>query len=119
MTTKVLVLDIHAEIYRDRLQAEFPALQFMLAHNIAEVPEDVSDVDVLLTFGIEVKDFLFARAARLKWIQSLATVLYMMMAVSRDVTRRVEDNQSHVWGRRFWSILCGKTALIAGVGIVG
>ena len=122
----------------------------MLAHKLSGVPEDLSDVDVLLSFGIEVQDYLFARMPRLKWIQSLATgvdhflrcpslkpdvlitsgrgihgpamretVLYMMMAISRDVTRRVEDNKAHVWGRQFWSILCGKTAMIAGVGIVG
>ena len=30
--TKVLIVDIHAEIYRDRLRAEFPALQFALFH---------------------------------------------------------------------------------------
>jgi phosphoglycerate dehydrogenase-like enzyme len=148
--TKILIVDIHAEMYRDRLQAEFPALQFALAHDLAEVPEDLSDVDVLIAFGIIVEDHIFRRATQLKWIQSLATgvdhflrcpslkpdviitsghgihgpamretVVYQMMAISRDVLRRVEDNKLHVWGRRFWSILQGKTAVIAGIGVVG
>jgi D-2-hydroxyacid dehydrogenase (NADP+) len=71
--TKVLVLDPHAEIYRDRLQAEFPALQFVLAHNASELPGDVSDIDVLISFGIELKDEFYRRAAQLKWVQCLAT----------------------------------------------
>jgi D-2-hydroxyacid dehydrogenase (NADP+) len=71
--TKVLVLDPHAEIYRDRLQAEFPTLQFVLAHNAAELPADLSDIDVLISFAIELKDEFYRRAARLKWVHCLAT----------------------------------------------
>jgi D-2-hydroxyacid dehydrogenase (NADP+) len=71
--TKVLVLDPHAEIYRDRLQAEFPTLQFVLAHNAAELPADLTDIDVLISFAIELKDEFYRRAARLKWVQCLAT----------------------------------------------
>jgi D-2-hydroxyacid dehydrogenase (NADP+) len=70
---KVLVLDPHAEIYRDRLLAEFPALQFALAHNAGELPADVSDIDVLISFAIELKDEFYRRATQLKWVQCLAT----------------------------------------------
>jgi phosphoglycerate dehydrogenase-like enzyme len=73
MSTKVLIVDIHAELYRDRLHAEFPALQFALAHGASEVTDDLADIDVLICFGIEARDYIFARATRLKWIQSLAT----------------------------------------------
>ena len=62
MTTKILILDPHAEIYRDRLRADFPALQFSLAHKASELPADLSDIDVLISFGIELKDeFINAR----------------------------------------------------------
>ena len=71
--TKVLVLDPHAEIYRDRLQTEFPTLQLVLAHNAAELPADLTDIDVLISFAIELKDEFYRRAARLKWVQCLAT----------------------------------------------
>jgi D-2-hydroxyacid dehydrogenase (NADP+) len=71
--TKVLVLDPHAEIYRDQLRAEFPTLQFALAHEVAELPGDLSDIDVLISFGIELKDDFYQRATRLKWVQCLAT----------------------------------------------
>ena len=33
--------------------------------------------------------------------------------------RTVADKKAHFWERRFWSTLHGKTAVIAGIGIVG
>ncbi len=150
MNTKVLVIDIHAEMYRDRLAAEFPGLQFVLARSKNQPLGDISDVDVLMCFGIEVTDEIIAAAQQLKWIQSLATgvdhflrcpslkpdvlitsgrgihgppmreqVVYMMMAVSRDAMRQADDTAHRIWQRRLWSTLHGKTAVIAGVGIVG
>ncbi len=71
--TKVLIVDIHAEMYRDRLRAEFPALQFALFHGAAEVKGELSDVDAMIMFGIEIRDHMLHEASRLKWIQSLAT----------------------------------------------
>jgi D-2-hydroxyacid dehydrogenase (NADP+) len=148
--TKVLIIDIHADQYRDRLRAEFPKLEFTLAHNASEASGDLSDIDALICFGIAIEDSILRRATRLKWIQSLATgvdhflrcpslkpnvlitsgrgihgpamreqVLYLMMGVSRNVARQVEDKKAHVWQRRLWSTLDGKTAVIVGVGVVG
>ncbi|HEX3503116.1 MAG TPA: D-2-hydroxyacid dehydrogenase [Xanthobacteraceae bacterium] len=150
MTTKVLVVDIHAEMYRDRLQAEFPSLEFLLFKNGAAVTGDLSDVDVMIMFGIEIRDEMLAGAPKLKWIQSLATgvdhflrcpslkpdvlitsgrgihgppmreqVVYLMMGASRDARRQVEDHQHHIWQRRQWSTLHGKTAVVVGTGIIG
>jgi D-2-hydroxyacid dehydrogenase (NADP+) len=150
MSTKVLIVDVHAEMYRDRLLAEFPDLQFALFHNAAAVTGDLSGVDIMLMFGIEVRDAMLSGAPKLKWIQSLATgvdhflrcpslkpdvlitsgrgihgppmreqVVYLMMAVSRDAKRQVEDHQHHIWQRRLWSTLHGKTAVVVGTGIVG
>ncbi|MFZ3309278.1 MAG: D-2-hydroxyacid dehydrogenase [Xanthobacteraceae bacterium] len=148
--TKVLVVDVHAEMYRDRLRAEFPELQFAVFRDAAEVTGDIADVDVMMMFGLELRDHMLTGAPRLQWIQSLATgvdhflrapslkpevlitsgrgihgapmreqVVYMMMAVSRDAARQVEDHQHRVWQRRLWSTLHGKTAAIVGTGIVG
>jgi phosphoglycerate dehydrogenase-like enzyme len=148
--TKVLIVDVHAEMYRDRLAAEFPALQFSLFHDAAEVTGDLSDIDVMMMFGLEIRDHMLTGAPQLKWIQSLATgvdhflrcpslkpevfitsgrgihgppmreqVVYLMMAVSRNATRQVEDYQHRIWQRRLWSTLYGKTAAIVGTGIVG
>jgi phosphoglycerate dehydrogenase-like enzyme len=150
MTSKVLIVDVHAEMYRDRLQQEFPALQFAVFHNASEVTGDLSDIDAMIMFGIEIRDQMLSGAPQLKWIQSLATgvdhflrcpslkpevlvtsgrgihgapmreqVLYMMLAISRDAKRQVEDHQHRIWQRRLWSTLHGKTAVIVGTGIVG
>ncbi|MGA8692786.1 MAG: D-2-hydroxyacid dehydrogenase [Xanthobacteraceae bacterium] len=150
MAVQVLVVDIHAELYRDRLQAEFPALDFVHFHKSAEVPHDLFDIDVMIMFGIEIRDQMLRDAPRLKWIQSLATgvdhflrcpslrpdvlitsgrgihgipmrehVLYLMLAITHDAKRQVEDHRQHVWQRRLWTTLYGKTAVIAGTGIVG
>src|SRR5580698_519763 len=147
---KILIVDVHAEMYRDRLREEFPALQFTLFHNAAEVTGDLSNIDVMMMFGLEIRDHMLTAAPRLKWIQSLATgvdhflrcpslkpdilitsgrgihgvpmreqVVYMMMAISRDAGRQTDDKQHRVWQRRLWSTLHGKTAVVAGVGIVG
>jgi D-2-hydroxyacid dehydrogenase (NADP+) len=148
--TKVLIVDVHAEMYRDRLHAEFPALSFELAHKAAEVTKDLTDVDIMIMFGIEIQDWMLKSAPRLQWVQSLATgvdhflrcpslkpevlitsgrgihgppmreqVVYLMMGASRDVVRQAGDQKAHFWERRLWSTLHGKTAVIAGVGVVG
>lgn len=150
MNTKVLILDPHAGIYRDRLAADFPALEFALASNVAGLPPDVSDIDVLISFAIELKDSFYAGARQLKWVQCLATgvdhilrcpslapdvlltsgrgihgapmretVVYLMMGVSREAARLVDDQRAHRWQRRYWSLFYGKTAVIVGVGVVG
>lgn len=150
MTSKVLIVDVHAEQYRDALREKFPALQFTLFNSAKEVTGDLSDIDVMIMFGIEARDFMLAGAPRLQWIQSLATgvdhflrcpslkpnvlitsgrgihgppmreqVVYMMMAISRDAVRAVGDQRAHFWERRLWSTLHGKTAAIAGTGVVG
>jgi D-2-hydroxyacid dehydrogenase (NADP+) len=147
--TKVLVLDPHAEIYRNRLQAEFPALQFAL-DNAAELPADVSDIDVLISFAIGLKDEFYQRAARLKWVQCLSTgvdhvlrcpslmpevyltsgrgihgapmretIVFLMMGAAREARRLADAQKAHVWDRRYWSLFCGKTAVIVGVGVIG
>jgi phosphoglycerate dehydrogenase-like enzyme len=148
--TKILIVDAHAEMYRDALHAEFTALQFSLFHRAADVTGDLADIDVMIMFGIEIRDPMLSGAPRLRWIQSLATgvdhflrcpslkpevlitsgrgihgppmreqVIYMMMGVSRDVVRQVGDQKAHFWERRLWRTLHGKTAVIAGTGVVG
>ncbi len=148
--TKVLIIDVHAEIYRDRLREEFPELDFALAHSAAEAPDDLTGIDALICFGIAVEDSILRRATKLQWIQSLATgvdhflrcpslkpsvlitsgrgihgmpmreeVVYLMMALSRDAARQVEDKKAHRWERRLWSTLNGKTAVIVGIGVIG
>src|SRR5579872_2365339 len=147
---KVLVVDQIAAIYRDRLKAEFPALQILAARDGNELPQDLADVEVLISFAMSLPQDFYRRATGLKWVQCLATgvdhllrqpeldptvlltsgrgvhgapmretVLYLMQGISRNVTRLVEDNRAHVWDRRFYNLLYGRTAVIVGIGVVG
>jgi D-2-hydroxyacid dehydrogenase (NADP+) len=147
---KVLVIDQNASIYRDRLQAEFPALHIVASGDGKELPQDLSDIEVLISFGMGLPQDFYRRASGLKWVQCLATgvdhvlrqpdlspavvltsgrgvhgapmretVLYLMQAVSRNVARLVEDNKAHIWERRFYSLLYGRTAVVVGIGVVG
>ncbi|MFZ2067064.1 MAG: D-2-hydroxyacid dehydrogenase [Xanthobacteraceae bacterium] len=70
---KVLIIDVHADQYRDRLAAEFPDLEFVLARNATAADGDLSGIDALICFGIAVDDSILRRVTQLKWIQSLAT----------------------------------------------
>jgi D-2-hydroxyacid dehydrogenase (NADP+) len=150
MSSKVLVIDPHAEIYRDRLQAEFPALRFVLAHSAGELTADIADVEVLISFAVGLQDEFYRRAGGLKWLQCLATgvdhvlrcpslkpdvlltsgrgihgapmretIVFLMMGVAREARRLAEAQKAHLWERRFWSLFCGKTAVIVGVGVIG
>ncbi|HVY56730.1 MAG TPA: D-2-hydroxyacid dehydrogenase [Xanthobacteraceae bacterium] len=48
------------------------------------------------------------------------TVAYLMLSLSHDTRRLVEQQRQHRWDRsRPWSLLCGKTAVIVGVGLSG
>jgi len=88
MTPKILIVDPHGETYRDALQAEFPALQFAIAHNPAEAPKNLADIGVLIGFGIDLNDEFFAAASGLAWIQCLATGVDHLLR-SRTLRREV------------------------------
>jgi D-2-hydroxyacid dehydrogenase (NADP+) len=70
---KILVVDQNAAIYRDRLLAEFPALRILAARDGKELPQDLSDFEVLISFGMGLPDDFYRRATGLKWFQCLAT----------------------------------------------
>src|ERR1700683_1555619 len=147
---KVLVIDQNAAIYRDRLQAEFPALQIVADGDGKKLPQDLSDIGGFITFAMGLPQGFYRRASGLKWLQCLATgvdhvlrqpdlgpavvltsgrgvhgapmretVLYLMQGISRNVARLVEDNKAHIWERRFYSLLYGRTAVVVGIGVVG
>jgi len=73
MSVSVLVLDSHADIYAEHLAQEFAGLKVHTATSVAEVPGDLSRIDVLVSFGVSVNDDVLRRLESLKWIQSLAT----------------------------------------------
>jgi D-2-hydroxyacid dehydrogenase (NADP+) len=150
MRVSVLVLDSHADIYAEHLAQEFPALGVHTATELAELPDDLSRIEVLVSFGVAVNDEVLRRLTSLKWIQSLATgvdhflrspalrssvlitsgrgihgpmmremAVFLMLSLSHNVVRQVEDQKAHRWERRLWTLLYEKTAVVVGLGVSG
>src|SRR5262249_58999316 len=44
---------------------------------------------------------------------------FLLLALSHDVRRQVEDQKAHVWERRLWTLLYEKTAVVVGSGVCG
>jgi phosphoglycerate dehydrogenase-like enzyme len=44
---------------------------------------------------------------------------HLMLCMSHDVIRQVEDQKAHVWDRRLWTLLYEKTAVVVGIGVSG
>jgi D-2-hydroxyacid dehydrogenase (NADP+) len=70
---KILVIDQNADIYRERLQTEFPALQIVADRDGKTLPQDLSDVEVLIGFAMGLPQDFFRPATGLRWLQCLAT----------------------------------------------
>ena len=150
MSGDVLVIDVHAEIYAERLRREFPGLRVHAAGSKTEVAADPSKISALIAFGIAVDDDLFRRLTGLRWVQSLATgvdyflrcpslgpnvlvtsgrgihgpalresVAYLLLSLAQSAAQRHDDQRAHRWRRQHWSLLCDKTAVVAGTGVVG
>ena len=45
--------------------------------------------------------------------------IFLMLCLSHNVRRQVEDQKSHVWERRSWTLLYEKTAVVVGLGVSG
>jgi D-2-hydroxyacid dehydrogenase (NADP+) len=70
---KILVIDQNADIYRERLQAEFPTLQIVADRDGKTLPQDLSDVEVLIGFAMGLPQDFFRPETGLRWLQCLAT----------------------------------------------
>jgi D-2-hydroxyacid dehydrogenase (NADP+) len=71
MKTNLLIIDSQGEEYRKALEPEFPDLVIRACKIEGEVGDFIEKAGILLTFNIS--DELIRRAAKLEWIQSLAT----------------------------------------------
>ena len=44
---------------------------------------------------------------------------YLMLSLAQNARQRHKDQNEHHWQRRLWSLLCDKTAVVVGIGVVG
>ena len=73
MRVRVLIVDIHADIYAQHLRQECPEAELYVARSLSELPDDLSRIDVLIAFGTSINDDVLCQLRNVKWIQSLAT----------------------------------------------
>jgi phosphoglycerate dehydrogenase-like enzyme len=73
MSLSVLIVDMHAGVYEEHLRRAFPDLVIHTVASSAELPKNLSHIDVLVAFGIAIDDDVLRRLDNLKWVQSLAT----------------------------------------------
>ena len=73
MPRSILVIDPHADFYKQKLQAHFPQLEVKTAHSTAEASPLVPDVEVFAGMPRSYSDDLVREAKRLKWIQVFTT----------------------------------------------
>jgi phosphoglycerate dehydrogenase-like enzyme len=73
MPVQVLILDVNAQQYRERLERSLPDVAFHAFKHAADAKPVVADVDVIVALGHHIPDDMIKAAGKLKWIQALTT----------------------------------------------
>lgn len=144
----VLIVDIRAEKFKEKLTPLFPALTIHAADTEEAVGDFIEKAEVLM--AIRVSDGLLQKAINLKWIQSLITgvdpflklpslkkeilltstrgvhgpqmsemAFMFMIALSRDFPRNIRNQAKKAWERWPGKLLDNKNVGILGVGAIG
>jgi D-2-hydroxyacid dehydrogenase (NADP+) len=71
--TKVLILDMNAQQYRERLARRFPAVEFTAVHYSKDAEGVIASIEVIIALGHHIPKPLIDAARSLKWIQALTT----------------------------------------------
>jgi D-2-hydroxyacid dehydrogenase (NADP+) len=73
MPAKVLILDAHAQQYRDHLTQRFPEIEFRHTDAPEAAKAEAADIDAIVALAHRVTPDIVAAAPKLKWIQALTT----------------------------------------------
>jgi phosphoglycerate dehydrogenase-like enzyme len=73
MPVQVLILDVNAQQYRERLERSLPDVVFHAFKHAAEAKPVVAYVDVIVALGHHIPNDMIKQARSLKWIQALTT----------------------------------------------
>jgi D-2-hydroxyacid dehydrogenase (NADP+) len=71
--TKVVILDMNSQRYRDYLAPRFPGVTFAHTTSHHEAEGTVGDADVIVGLGHHITRNMIAGAKQLKWVQALTT----------------------------------------------
>ena len=73
MPLEILIVDVNADQYRDRLARRFPDVAFHAFKSANDAYGVAGDVEVIIGLGHHISRELIAAAGKLKWIQALTT----------------------------------------------
>jgi D-2-hydroxyacid dehydrogenase (NADP+) len=73
MASKVLILDMNADKYHERLASRFPAVGFHATHDAKDAEKVIDGIEVIIALGHHIPNALLAKAKNLKWVQALTT----------------------------------------------
>jgi len=73
MAAKVLILDVNADKYHERLARRFPAVEFHATHDAKDAETVIDGIEVIIALGHHIPNALLAKAKSLKWVQALTT----------------------------------------------
>ncbi len=80
MPIEMLILDMNADQYRDRLAKRFPDVTFHAFKSAKDAASVVANVEVIIGLGHHIPRELIAAAPKLKWIQALTTGVDTLVA---------------------------------------
>ncbi|GGD02476.1 glycerate dehydrogenase [Thalassobacillus devorans] len=66
------------EDIRNRLEADFPELDFSFCHGIEEAKAELPEAEIFITYGEDLSDELIKQAKNLKWIMVLSAGMEKM-----------------------------------------
>lgn len=67
------IVAFNAEEYQEALAPQFPQLDIRTAHGKEDLAEGIEEAEIIIAFGTQMNDGLFARNKNLKWVQALGT----------------------------------------------
>jgi len=71
--TKVLILDMNAQQYREHLARRFPTVEFHAVQDAKQAEPVIAGIEVIIALGHHIPNALISAARNLKWIQALTT----------------------------------------------
>jgi D-2-hydroxyacid dehydrogenase (NADP+) len=140
--------ELHAQIYGEGVAQALPSRQILATSKFSEALAHAPEATVLAAKAQDVSPELVAAMPRIAWIQALTTgidpllalnlpssvivtsargihgpqmaelTILLMMALSRDFPRMLENRRERRWQRWGQRLLAGKTLVIVGVGAI-
>src|SRR5215217_4608401 len=88
-------------------------------HNLKSIQSLATGVDHFLRCPYLAPDVLITSGRGIHGPMMREMAAFLMLCLSHNVLRQVEDQKAHRWERRLWTLLYEKTAVVVGLGVSG